>query len=113
MGGLMHEHFKNASQRSCEDLYRVTFQGQIAVNEAPWHGAEMIDKLEPGEEVALLEEDDTACWRKVVRACGTGWVQLHCETWGLLLEKSSILNEKTKQTKTRVSSHEVLQSRVL
>merc|ERR1712176_1129523 len=76
------------------ELFRVVFKGKMVVRQTPSVTAGIIDKLKPGEEVMLLEADETGKWRKLIRPdlhpdidqCA-GWVLTHSDQLGTLLEK--------------------------
>merc|ERR1740123_574724 len=78
------------------ELFRVVFAGgRMAIREKPMQSAKIIDtRLMKGDEVRLLEADETGNWRKVIVTCnhfhglpGPGWVLLRSEKLGTLLEK--------------------------
>jgi len=81
------------------ELFRVVFRGgKMAVREEPMQTAKVISTMKAGDEVHLLEADETGNWRKVICTClhfkdlpgssGPGWVLLRSEKLGTLLEKA-------------------------
>jgi len=88
------QHFHIGGQ-DVGELFRAVFAGgKMAVREEPNSNGKVIDMLVEGDEVRLHEEDETGKWRRVMVSClhfnhqpGPGWVLLHSESLGHLLEK--------------------------